>query len=370
VTESPAPRAARALVDGSGLPPAGSAFAPGRVNLIGEHVDHQGGLVLPMALSEGVHVAWAPRHGRDVRFLSCDTGESGRFEPGTTARDGRGSLDLVRHVAAALRERGVAVRGTALAAASDLPLGAGLASSAAFVVAIAKALFAASGAPLPATKDLALLAQEVETRCTGVRCGWMDPYVAAAGEPGEPMLLDCAALTHETLPAPREAVIAWHDSGVRRTLADTPYNARRAEIEEGLARVREARPEVCSLRDLSLAAWKEIEARVPDPARRRVRHVVTEMDRVRRAAEALRSGDASTLGAILDEGHRSLADDFEASRPDLEAMRDGIRAQPEVLGVRLQGAGWGGCFVVLCRAPGDGARGGSRTLNALAGTGS
>jgi galactokinase len=175
----------------------------------------------------------------------------------------------------------------------------------------------------------------------------MDPYVSAVGRRGVPLLVDCRSLAHQEMPLPHGVEAAWVDTGVERRLSETPYAERRKEVERGVARLREARPELGSLRDLWPSAYASLEGKLPEPERRRCRHVVGEIDRVGRAGDALRAGDAVTLGALLDEGHRSLSQNFECSTPAIDALVAAERGKPESLGVRLQGAGWGGCLVVL-----------------------
>lgn len=317
--------------------------------LIGEHVDHQGGLVLPMALKEGVAVAWGPRPDRSVRVVTLDENAGDRFTLGPYAKSGRRWADLLRGLCAVLESRGIRLPGIDLVVAADLPARKGLASSAAFLVACLKAFFAATGRSVDPVEAGAVV-QRVEAEWAGVRCGAMDPYVAAVGRPGEPLLLDCRDLSHERLPPPAGASATFEDTGVSRALVETPYNQRRAELEAGLARLAALRPG--AWRDVPAEALEPILASIPDPARKRVRHAVTEIDRVRRAADALRRGDSEALGLVMDEGHRSLSKDFECSTPAIDDLVARRREEPGVLGVRLQGAGWGGSLAVLRRSGG------------------
>lgn len=327
--------------------PAGVTFAPGRLNLLGEHVDHQGASVLPVALREGVACAWGPRPDRTVRVLALDAKETDRFPLGAYDRSGRRWADMVRGACAALEARGVRLPGVQLSIAGDLPARRGLGSSAALLVAVLRALVAATGRPPPSPADLARVVPEIEATWAGVRCGPMDPYVAAVGKPGVPLLLDCRALAHEELPWPEGVEAVPVDSGVERELSKTPYNERRAELEEGLRRLAHAR-EAAAIAGTPADDARLLD-RLPEPFGRRARHVVGEVRRVTEGAAALRRGDAEALGRLLDEGHRSLSRDFESTTPALDATAASLRAQDGVLGVRLQGAGWGGCFVVLRR---------------------
>lgn len=327
--------------------PQGIVFAPGRLNLLGEHVDHQGGPVLPLPLRLGVAAAWATRPDRSVRVIALNAKQGDRFVLGAYGKSGRRWADLVRGVCRALEEEGLRLPGLDLVLAGDLPVGKGLGSSGAFLTAVVRAFDAARrDAPTPPA-TVAAVVMEAEAREGGTRCGPMDPYVAAVGVPGTPLLLDCARLVHEALPWPDGVEAVPIDSGVTRSLASTPYNERRAEFEEGLRRLQNAR-------DLARAAGAPLDdhrlvERIPEPFGRRVRHVLSETRRVHDGAAALRRGDAETLGHLLDEGHRSLSRDAQTSTPELDAMAHALRQEDGVLGVRLQGAGFGGAFVILRR---------------------
>ena len=303
--------------------------------------------MLPMALPQSVAVAWGRRTDRSVCITALDEKGEDRFKLGSYSRSGRRWLDLARGACATLEARGTRLAGADLVVAGDLPARKGLASSAAYLVAISKALLAAAGRPPPTPAALAAVIPEIEENWAGARTGAMDPYVAALGLVGVPVMIDCRELKHEALPWPKGLAATWRETGVERDLSATPYNDRRAELEAGLWIARAKAPGIRTLRDLSVERWAEIEALVEEPARRRIRHVVTEIDRVRRAAQALRDGDAEALGAIVTESHASLSRDFECSTPEIDALVTRVRAEPGVLGARLQGAGWGGCLVVV-----------------------
>jgi galactokinase len=337
-----------------GNKPKGVVFAPGRLNLIGEHIDHQGAAVLPIALRQGVACAWGPRPDRAVRIVALDANEGDRFTLGDYVRSGRRWADLARGVCEAMESRDRRLPGVDLVIAGDLPARRGLGSSAAFLVSILRAFDAAAGATTDPAEAVAVV-MDAEARWGGIRCGAMDPYVAVAGKPGVPLLLDCKTLTHEVLPWPQGVEAVPHDTGIRRDLAKTPYNERRAELEEGLRRLAHARAAAATGATASTVPDDaRLLDRVPEPFARRARHFVGEVRRVAQAAQALRRGDAEGLGRLLDEGHRSLSHDFECSTPDIDAAAAALREQPGVLGVRLQGAGFGGCFVVLRRVRAEG----------------
>jgi galactokinase len=260
----------------------------------------------------------------------------------------------VAGVAWALRQVGAEIGGVDLAIAGDVPQGAGLSSSAALEVAVAGAFRSAFELPIDDVA-LARLCQRAENEYVGVQSGIMDQMAATLSRAGHALLVDCRTLAYEHVPlrlADHGLALAIVDSGVRRELADSAYNQRRRECEEGLAALRDhlGNPARRSLRDVTMA---ELES-VPDVDRRvplrRARHVVSEIGRVAAAVEALRSDDFGALGELMQESHRSLREDFEVSTPELDLLAGLATAQPYVLGARLTGAGFGGCTVNIVQA--------------------
>ncbi|MEO7428899.1 MAG: galactokinase [Acidimicrobiales bacterium] len=309
------------------------AFAPGRVNLIGEHTDYTGGYVLPMAVQLGTTVELGARGRPEVVIASAD-------EPRRAAV----ALDVIdpasvqpewaRFVAGVVAELRP-VDGGVGTVTTTLPIGAGLSSSAALEVAVALAL-GFEGTSL----DLALLCQRAEQRASGVPCGIMDPLASAAGVAGHALLIDCRMNEVTPVPLPADAEVVAVHSGQHRTLVGSAYGERRAACERAVA-------EIGPLRDASLESLGSI----THPAvRRRARHVVTENARTLAFAAALRSGDLALAGSLMDESHRSLRDDFEVSTPVLDTLVERLRATPGVHGARLTGAGFGGCAVALTEA--------------------
>lgn len=305
------------------------AFAPGRVNLIGDHTDHTGGLCLPMAVSMGTTVA-GRRTGTDV-FLVSSAQPDRAAVPVDVADPAAVEPPWARYVAgvvAELRPR-TGLRGEVR---SDLPVGAGLSSSAALEVAVALAL-GFDGSSL----DLARLCQRAEQVATGVPCGILDQLASVGGVEGHALLMDCHDLSLEPVPVPEDLDVVVVHSGQDRTLAGSAYAQRRAECE---AAERQAGP----LRTASPADVDGIE----DPVlRRRARHVVTENQRVRDAVDLLRAGDRRGLGEVFLASHRSLRDDFESSTRIVDATVDRLCAVPGVHGARMTGGGWGGCVVAV-----------------------
>jgi galactokinase len=354
-------RLAGAFESRFGRPPTAVAAAPGRVNLIGEHLDYNEGHVLPVAIDRSVLVAFAPRPDRRVRLYSLDFEQESAFHLDEIEKDPEAPWsDYVRGVAWALREAGHGLSGLDAALQGDVPVGAGLSSSAALEVAALGAFEAASGLRLD-RRELALLGQRAENCFVGVACGIMDQMAAALSRAGHALLIDCRSLEHEAVPLPLEdsgsgggaglrLVVA--DSGVRRALLDSQYNLRRQECQraaELLAVAITNRP-VTALRDVGAGDLARHGDSLPPNLLKRARHVVEEERRVLLSVEALRTGDVEAFGEMLNASHRSLRDDYEVSSPELDLLAELAWAQPGVLGSRLTGAGFGGCTVSLVRA--------------------
>ncbi|MHB8684326.1 MAG: galactokinase [Dehalococcoidia bacterium] len=333
-----------------GRAPEGMSEAPGRVNLIGEHVDYNDGLVLPFAIERSVLCAWARRDDTTVRAYSAEFDERSTFDAHDISHAAPGAwANYVRGVVAALRAAGHAAGGVELALTGDVPPGAGLSSSAAVEVAVAGALRDACALDLPLV-DLALLCQRAENEFVGVQSGIMDQLASALSHRDAALLIDCRTLAHRDVPlrlAPAGLTVVVADSGVRRELVSSAYNDRRRECERAVARLRDAlgRPRLASLRDVSLADLDALDVGGGDLPLRRARHVVTEIARVAAAAAALERDDFAALGGLMVESHLSLRDDYEVSAPELDLLVSLATAQPYVRGARLTGAGFGGCTV-------------------------
>jgi galactokinase len=330
-------------------------WAPGRVNLIGDHTDHTGGLVLPMAIDLGLTLR-AVAGGDEVRLSSAD--QAGEAVVPLAAGDGpahrpppTGWARFVAAVVAETRADGAPVAGLRGSITTTLPLGAGLSSSAALEVAVAAALAAAAGAgPVDALR-LARRCRRAEERAVGVPCGIMDQLAVAAGVAGHALCIDCTTETWTPVPIGDDLAVFVVDSGVPRRLEATPYARLRDECVAARAR----------LGPLTEATVAEAEA-LDDPVLvRRARHVITENRRVRDAVAAFAAGDPAEVGRLMDASHASLRDDLEVSVPPLDRLVARLRRVPGVHGARLTGAGFGGSVVVLADAGVDpGALGGRR----------
>jgi galactokinase len=314
------------------------AFAPGRVNLIGEHTDYNLGLALPFAIAEGITVQAGACHGETVRILADDLGESDEF----ALRDpepAQGWRAFARGMVAELRGAGVDVPGAEIRFAGDVRPGSGLSSSAALEVALCLALLALSDAA--GTLDrlaLARLCSRVENDWVGARTGLLDQLASLYGAPDTALAIDFRTLEVEPVPLRLHGwSLATLDSGERHVHASSGYNERREECARACELLG-----VKSLRDAPPGA----ESALPEPLARRVRHVLSENARVLAAREALIAGDLIALGELLDASHASLRDDYEISTPAVELAREQLR-RAGCAGARLIGGGFGGSVLGL-----------------------
>jgi len=324
--------------------------APGRVNLIGEHTDYNGGFVLPMAIEYTTTVAAAARDDRKIFVRSVNLDEAGEIDLGAPARKRRGSwLDYVEGVARILERENGKLRGANLLIFSDVPAGAGLSSSAALEISVGLALAETSGQTIEKVK-LALIGQSAEHEFVGANVGIMDQFVSALGEKGNALLIDCRSLRAEQIPfASEEVATVICDSKVKHELAASAYNTRREECERGVDLLKTFLPDIEQLRDVSVEAFEKYAAHLPETIKKRCRHVVTENERTLQAAEALKQNDFIEFGRLMKLSHASLSDDYEVSCKELDllaAIADGCAG---VFGARMTGGGFGGSTVNLVR---------------------
>lgn len=328
------------------------ASAPGRVNLLGEHIDYNGGPVLPMAISARTTAAVGPGEPGWLELVSQRDGVVARVRWDGVMPDG-----WTRYVVGVQRElaaRGNAPRGARLAVASDVPVGGGLSSSAALTVSTARALADLAGADLPPA-DLIGVAHRAEANQVGVRCGIMDQTIAVRGRAGHALLIECA--TGRTRAISMRARVLLFDTGVRHQLGDGAYNTRRAECEAALDILRVTEPALEYLAEWPARRVQALRRLLSGTLRRRALHVVTETARTRAGADLLSRGRVRAFGRLLDASHESCRRQYECSAPELDlVVRSARRAG--AWGARLTGAGWGGCVLVLAGA--DPARPGAR----------
>lgn len=324
--------------------------APGRVNLIGEHTDYSGGFVMPAAIDFSTLIAISPRTDGRLVAHSVNFGEN-FDQPIADALAGRVKSwsDYPAGILWALREKGFNVsRGFSLTIAGDVPLGAGLSSSASVEVCTAFAVLGVLGVQMP-LPEIALLCQRAENAFVGANVGIMDQFVICCGQQDNAVMIDTRALTYTLAPIPSHVRIVICNSMVKHSLADGDggYNTRRAQMEAGLAILQQHRPEIKLLRDATLADLDQWGGEMKPESLRRCRHVITEDDRVLAAVEAFKAHDLARFGQLMHEAQLSFRDDFEASCPEIDILIDLANQQPGCFGARLTGGGFGGCTVNL-----------------------
>jgi galactokinase len=327
--------------------PAVRCAAPGRVNLIGEHTDYSGGFVMPVAIDFRTIATIRPRSDRRILLYSENMGEQAWYaaEPLPTKARQHWS-DYPMGVAWSLAQQGVRVGGFELSLAGDVPLGAGLSSSASIEVATALALLQLAGVALPLA-TIALACQRAENEFVGARSGIMDQFIACAGQQDHALLLDCRSLEYRLLPIPTHVRLIICNSMVKHEHAGGQYNRRREEVEEGTRILHHRWPTIKALRDATEAQLLDCRQEMPDNIFRRCRHIITENKRVEEAASALERGDLAGFGALMAEAHRSIRDDFEVSCSELDTLVAIASGIPGCYGARMTGGGFGGCTVNL-----------------------
>jgi galactokinase len=330
-------------------------FAPGRVNLIGEHTDYNGGYVFPAALTIGTYMVLRPREDGLFRFRSLD------FElevdvtlDGLVNDPAHDWVNYPKGVLSQLLQQpnitANTLRGADVLYKGTIPNGAGLSSSASIELVTAFAFKELAEAEL-SMMELVKLSQRAENQFIGVNCGIMDQFAVGMGKKNHAVMLNCDALTYDYAPIELgEYQLVIINTNKRRTLADSKYNERRQECEEGLKQIQAKLPHVKTLGDINEADWSETAALISDPiVRQRVKHVVTENNRVLKALEALNEGDLIRFGEYMKESHISLRDDYEVTGTELDTIFDIAKAIPGCIGTRMTGAGFGGCNVSLVR---------------------
>jgi galactokinase len=320
--------------------------APGRVNLIGEHTDYNDGLVMPAAIDRFTWIGMSPRRDGMLAVKSFDLPGERTIDLSKPIAPAGDWTDYAIGVAWALRKRGVEVRGATLAAYSQVPLGAGLSSSAALEVAVAVALLAATATSIDRAA-VAEACQHAENAFVGARCGIMDQFAVVFGRQRHCVRLDCRSLAFEEIPLPDSLRLVICDTMTRHAHASGGYNRRREECSEAVTRLQAVMPALTSLRDLS---WRDFEAHrhvLSELLARRVRHVLSENDRVIRAASALRARDLTTVGDCMAASHESLRAHYEVTTPELDLMVALARQQRGVHGARMTGGGFGGSTINL-----------------------
>jgi len=332
-----------------GRMPALISSAPGRINIIGEHTDYNGGYVLPAAIDRRIHFLVAPRSDDRVVLWAENFGEQEEFSLKDLAPPSSGKKwsNYVQGIFWVLEKESLSLGGVDGFIFGDIPLGSGLSSSAALEISVANALNSLFQLSLPLEK-IPLIAQRAENEFVGVECGLMDQFISVFGHKDEALFLDCATLEYEYVPLSLEEnrlKILVIDSRVRRELASSEYNRRREECRTVVKIL--GRQGIDSLRDIPFQLLKENEEELGDVLFRRARHVITENTRVIESKQALKTSDYLRLGELLFGSHQSLRDDYEVSCPELDLLYTLGKEYEGCLGARLTGAGFGGSGIVL-----------------------
>jgi galactokinase len=327
--------------------------APGRVNLLGEHVDYNDGFVLPAAIDRATYVAFSST-GSDLSTLSAvDFDQQASFSlqtiPLKAQADGSALPEWAHYPAGvmwSLNEEKLKTPGLNAVFASNVPRGSGLSSSASVEMAFMLAWQTLSDWTLPSMRR-ALLGQKAENQYVGVNCGIMDQFASACGVENKLLLLDCRSLDWKTIPLPEDVAIVIADTTVRRKLTSGEYNKRRAACEEAVRLLRQDLPDISSLRDVSVEAFNRFADKLPEEVSKRARHVVEEIERSKQAEALLTAGNTQHFGELMNQCHASLRDFYEVSSPELNAMASIAQSLDGCYGARLTGAGFGGCTANL-----------------------
>jgi galactokinase len=323
--------------------------APGRVNLIGEHTDYNDGFVMPAAIGFSTFVAAAPRSDGKLVIRSQNFPGEFTFEAQNLPANRLGKwCDYVLGVAVTLQRTGYSVSGASLLVRGEVPMGAGLSSSAAVEVATALALVKLNRYDL-SLPDIAKLCQKSENEFVGARVGIMDQYVSCLGKAGHALFLDCRSLEFKLVPIPTNLRFVICNTMVRHELASGAYNLRREECEQGTRMLAKWDPNVRALRDVSIELFDQHAHDLPEAIRKRCLHVVLENQRVLDAVRCLQTGELGRLGELLRASHNSLRDLYEVSCRELDLMVKAAEGLPGYLGGRLTGGGFGGCTINLVR---------------------
>ncbi|HSB02845.1 MAG TPA: galactokinase [Anaerolineales bacterium] len=336
-----------------GSAPVHIARAPGRVNLLGEHVDYNDGFVLPAAIDRATYVAFSPADAGQTRLMAVDFDQEAFFSPQTiplkTQPDGSPLPEWAQYPAGvmwALNEARLETPALHAIYASNVPRGSGLSSSASVEMAFVIAWQKLGGWTLPSMQR-ALLGQKAENQYVGVNCGIMDQFASACGVENRLLLLDCRSLEWKTIPLPEDISIVIADTKVRRKLTSGEYNKRRAACEEAVRLLKQDLPDIQSLRDIPMEDFNRLAGKLPEVVSKRARHVVEEIERSKQAEALLEAGNIRRFGELMNECHASLRDLYEVSCPELNTMARIAQSLDGCYGARLTGAGFGGCTVNL-----------------------
>jgi len=321
--------------------------APGRVNIIGEHTDYADGFVMPTAIDFATLAAISLRDDKTIAIFSANFDEQVTHSlDHLPSKASHHWSDYPLGVISVLREAGVEIPPFSLTLNGDVPLGAGLSSSASIEVASMAAILSLTGTPIP-LPQIARLCQRAENDYVGASTGIMDQFIACCGAQDHALLLDCRSLEYRLAPIPSHLSLVIANTMVKHSHAGGEYNTRRSEVEEGTALLRSHRPEIKLLRDATVEDLRKWGDEMRPDVLKRCRHIITENTRTVAAADALEAGDLKALGRLMYEAHASYRDDFEASCPEADVLVNLAQKEPGCIGARLTGGGFGGCTVNL-----------------------
>lgn len=325
--------------------------APGRVNLIGEHTDYNEGFVMPAALGFQCWVAVGPRTDRKLIICSQEFPDEAHVDLSAGAlQPSRTWSDYPVGVAMELEKAGFRLGGANLLIHGEVPIGAGLSSSASIEVGTALALSETAGYSIDRIQ-LARICQRTENEFVGTRSGIMDQFISLQGQANHALMLDCRSLQFELVPIPESVRLVICNTGVKHTHAGGEYNRRREECEEAVRSLQKALPNIRALRDVSLEQLEEYRGLLSEITYKRAKHIITENERVLHSMEALRAGDLRQFGEYMAESHAGLRDLFEVSSAELDLMVELANRQPGVYGARMTGGGFGGATINVVDAP-------------------
>jgi galactokinase len=325
--------------------------APGRVNIIGEHTDYNDGFVLPSAIGFYTHVAISPRSDSKLIIRSTEFPDSFEFDVAHFPQSKLKSwCDYLLGVVVELLRTGIELSGANVLVHGEVPMGAGLSSSAALEVASALAFLSLSNKEIP-LKSVAKLCQKAENEFVGARVGIMDQFVSCVGRKDNAVLIDCRSLEFELVPIPESVRLVICNTMVKHELSGGEYNERRSQCEQGVQILSKAYPGIKALRDVSIEQLEAQKNSMPEIVYKRCLHVVREDDRVMKAVSRFRAGDLGSVGPLMRDSHASLRDLYEVSCTELDAMVEAAEGLPGYIGGRMTGGGFGGCTVNLVEAP-------------------
>lgn len=323
--------------------------SPGRINLIGEHTDYNNGFVLPAAIDKAVYIAIAPSGSDKGKWISVDFNETVEIDPKDLAHKKEHWANYIQGIVEQFQKRGNTIAVFDCVVAADLPVGAGMSSSAALEACVAFALNEMNGSKYDRL-ELAKLCQRSENEFIGVHCGIMDMYASLFGKADHIIKLDCRSLEHEYFPLVLdEYELVLFDTNVKHSLASSEYNVRRQQCEEGVSIIKRSNPSVESLRDVSKMILEHHGFELPELVYKRCKYVIEENERLISACAALLKNDLATFGTLMYASHNGLQNEYEVSCDELDFLVDAAKADREVLGARMMGGGFGGCAINLIK---------------------